>query len=367
MAQPANNVAVVTRGQLRNAGLNRDTYENAMVDHEDELLRGLRGLRSLSISLPSFDGSQLVTDWLEDFDRYSAETDRVRDASKLFDLISHFGKEAKQWFQLLPEATKKNYDQLRAAFKDRFSPTNQELLDVRGAIYTTKQLPNQKFRDFARDIQRQARAINMPEAEVVGVCVNGARPALKPHLAMAKPTTMDELMKLPVVVSDVVEEAEPVQHLFQTLNARFDSLESSVLQTQPQPKKEVRFRDNRSTSRSPSRHRTPSPGPRPREPRRPQQWPNRRHNQYQGPRYPPQSRQGPRYNRPPQFQRSYRPDYQYQQNQPQFQQQQSCSKCGRVCGGNRECPAFGKSCFRCGGRNHFRHMCRSRINQYNGQ
>ena len=61
----------------------------------------------------------------------------------------------------------------------------------------------------------------MPEAEVVGICVNGARPALKPHLVMAKPTTMDELMKLPVVVSDVVEEVEPVQHLFQTLNARF--------------------------------------------------------------------------------------------------------------------------------------------------
>ena len=36
-----------------------------------------------------------------------------------------------------------------------------------------------------------------------------------------------------------------------------------------------------------------------------------------------------------------------------------CGKCGHS-HGKRDCPAFGKDCFKCGGKNHFGKMCRSK-------
>ena len=67
-----------------------------MPDPDPALLQSLVGLRALAITLPKYDGNTLVTDWLEDFDRYSTETTRTTDANKLFDLISHLGSEAKR-------------------------------------------------------------------------------------------------------------------------------------------------------------------------------------------------------------------------------------------------------------------------------
>ena len=89
---PANR-QVITRDQLRRVGLTLDEY-NELVNNGDvimaeqaardaALISGLKGLRSLSITLPKFDGSLYVDDWLNDFDKYSVEIDRTSDANKL--------------------------------------------------------------------------------------------------------------------------------------------------------------------------------------------------------------------------------------------------------------------------------------------
>ena len=151
--------------------------------------------------MSKFDGATLIDDWLADFDWYYQETGHLTDENKLYNLITHLGTESKQWYNLQPQQTKEDYQSLRDALRDKYQPTPQELLDMRGLLYTMKQGPHQSFKDFAKSIQLKARTINMPDNEVVGICVNGTRPTPKAHIAMACPQTMDQLLKLPVVVT----------------------------------------------------------------------------------------------------------------------------------------------------------------------
>ena len=371
MTDPANAVTVnvpVTRLHLREAGLTFDEYETiindtledeTMPDPDPALLASLAGLRALAITLPIYDSTTLITDWLEDFDRYTTETARTSAANKLYDLISHLGPEPKQWFQLLSDEIKQNYDQLRAAIKAKFSPTPQEILETRAAIYAMKQTPTQSFKNFAKEVQLKARSINLPDDEIKGICINGARPNLKMHLSMTKPTNMEALLKLPCVVSEVSE--EPIHQMFQVLNDKLDDLQSSRTVNN---EKRVTF--SRSSSRSPGR----SPGRRPNEtqqPRRPTS--SRQPPPQQGPRYQGWPRQG-QWQQRPQYQR------QYQQRGPRNPNAQGqfrppgprfCGRCNRACQGGQLCPAFQKQCHRCGKLGHFKSMCFSPMFNQNGQ
>ena len=88
----------------------------------------------------------------------------------------------------------------------------------------------------------KARQINMKVEEVKGICINGARPQLKAHLSMAKPANMVDLLKLPVVVSEVITD-EPIQQMFQVLNDKFHNL----VKRENRESRQVSFQDRRST------------------------------------------------------------------------------------------------------------------------
>ena len=65
-------------------------------------------------------------------------------------------------------------------------------------------------------MQQLAREINIPDAEVVEVCIGGAPAELRPHLAMASPASVAALLKLAVVANEsLVADANPQ---FEALN-----------------------------------------------------------------------------------------------------------------------------------------------------
>ena len=143
MTHPANTVSLrLTRLQLHEAGISIEQYDSLIQQHFDimpepnpTLLQSLAGLHALAITLPKYNGNTLVTDWLEDFDRYSEETSRTTDANKLFDLISHLGPEAKQWFQLLPDVTKTDYNTLHTALQDIFPNSARNFRDTWSHVF----------------------------------------------------------------------------------------------------------------------------------------------------------------------------------------------------------------------------------------
>ena len=63
------------------------------------------------------------------------------------------------------------------------------------------------------DIQLESKKSNMPGEKTVKICMQGAHPIMKPSLAMAKPMTVDALLKLPIVVDDMTTDVSVQQML----------------------------------------------------------------------------------------------------------------------------------------------------------
>ena len=110
-----------------------------------------------------------------------------------------------------------NYADLQNALEDRFGLIIQEKRQIKSRFYSNKQLPGEPFKMYVGRMQLMARQIEVPDNDVVEVCINGTRTELGPHLAMAAPETVKDLVKLAVVANEnLVADSNPQ---FEALNA----------------------------------------------------------------------------------------------------------------------------------------------------
>ena len=390
-ANQALNPQRITRSLIRQAGfLHLEDFQrledemNAQ-QREDLLLQGLQGLKCLTVSLANYDGStKTIVDWLDDFDRYCTDTKRESNADKLSTLISHLVGDAKQWFVLQAEETCTDYTKLRPALLTKFSPTSQEKFSLKSKIYATKQQVNQSFNDYVRQQQLAARTAGLPQEELTSICISGALPTLRAHLAMAQPQTIDDLLKLPLVLNEVND--EPLYAMMQTLSTRVDNIEANA--------KNISSPAARSRTPSPEETQRRTPGVLPSASRTPpwfgrdtdgtfhktgprrdtngtdtRQWSDRSRQWTSPSRYArnktwtDSARQwpGPTTNSHGNANRPWmRAGPRLNPTHRMIPTTSSCSKCGLLHSFNEFCPAYQQTCFRCGGLNHFKRMCISR-------
>ena len=289
--------------------------------NDDAIARELRNLQTIALKLENYDGSNPCADWLSDFDRYVTETARDSDEAKLFSLIYHLTGTTKEWFNLLSDDIKESYKKLRDALQTTFSPTPQEVFKVKAQLYNSKQQPSEPYQDYVRRLQLQAHIIKLPDEDLVPLCVNGALPSLRLHLQMANTKSMQELLNLPIVTSNIEEE------LLEYMFTRFKDIDAKTKKNVPDPS-------------APYPYTVPKPGPR-RKYRFKDQWTV--HNTHE--QSVMQTRTRPR---------------QFPKPKPIV-----CNKCAGHCQGNQKCPAYNKTCFRCGGHHHFKIACRSKVNGLN--
>ena len=288
-----------------------------------------RHFSAMMVRIDPFDGTGNVKDFLADISRYFEDTNKITDKEKINGFMAHLSGEARLWFRTQSHIDK--FEDLKTAFQDRFGITTQQKHGLRTKIYACRQLPGEPFKSFVGRVQELARQIDMGETEIVSVTLSGARPELRPHLSMAQPDTISALLKLPIVADEaLVTETNPQ---FEALNAamttQMEKLGNQIA--------EMGRNDQRRSSR-PS-YRRPNNG----QQRRYQQ-PAQKYQQQQqtdGNRQKSPSQRSPSSNRttPP----------------------NPCSKCGvQSCRGN-PCPAWGKTCFKCGRPNHFSRRCRTKV------
>ena len=259
MSQPAN--FVLTRGMVWRAGyLDSDHLieidEMNQAQRNEALISGLKGLQSLSVSLNKFDGTTNIKDWLEEYNDYIQEAAKESDNSKLFAFQQNLSGEATQWLQLQPDSAQKDYANLRKALFEKFSPAEQELFCIKRQIYSSSQQALQSFKDHVRQLQVMARSLKLAEKELVGVCINGAHPTLKAHLAMSGPDTIEALLKLPMVVNEIVSEEPMLIIMLQALTTTSQQFEAAH-----QSEKLVRFGDKPRHSAGSSRENSPAHAP----------------------------------------------------------------------------------------------------------
>ena len=221
---PINPIVLVTRKQLRDAGVTLDEYNrlqgadtppaqvdlnapinvDRMAEEQDQAVLAIQSLskhfNALTSRLDNYDGAKNVNDWLSDFTRYCTDIGRETDNEKLNCFIAHLTGEARAWFRL--QAADATVVQLVAGLKLRFEPTVQQLHSKKMQLYAKRQQAGQPFAEFVREVQEIARGLQMPEVELVRIALSGANPNIRAHLAMAQPDTISKLLKLPVVTEE---------------------------------------------------------------------------------------------------------------------------------------------------------------------
>ncbi len=360
----------------------------------DNLTTELQSMRAFVPKITPFDGkNDSIQLWLADFDRFLTSTRTNSDVDRLNALISHLSGEAKQWFRVLPAASQQTYAALRTALRDKYSKTDFQKIAKKSRLFQLKQRADEPFTDFVHRVQQAASGLQLEESDILSICLQGANPQLQPFLVMAQVTTLDGLLKLPVIAESAMESniINTNPHVFQVLTDKIDDLKASVDNTKPANR--VRFkapgidtglnktytefdREFRRSRRTDDRSR--SPGPRapwtqsPAPDNRPKPMNPRMNNGgrsdiprfsrtlYREPRMAESERRQDGWNRQPRTNYGTRPfQPSYNSTPRRLQTPDQCSKCG-YSHNNRPCPAIGKNCSFCNGLNHFRSVCRRR-------
>ena len=152
--------------------------------------------------LESFDGTTNVNDFVSDIQRYCEYVGQTDDCEKLNLLISHLTGEAKDTFRNVKDP---EFDSVISALQIRFAPTELALHRVKAELFGTKQTSGETCKQFAIRVQNAARHTDLSELDLVKVVIEGLTTSeLRNHIMMAAPTSIDNLIKLPVVADERV-------------------------------------------------------------------------------------------------------------------------------------------------------------------
>ena len=286
-----------------------------------------RTFGAMMIRLEPFDGSGNATEFLSDLERYFEDTNKNTDKDKINCLLHHLSGEARLWFRT---QTENKYNNLKDLFQDRFGITTRQQHSIRTKIYSCRQLPWESFKSFVGRIQQLARQIDMTEAEILPVALHGARPELRTHLSMAAPKTLSALLKLPLVADE--------DNLISDVNPQFEVLNAAMTEQMTKLGNQIAAIGRTQQQRSRPSYR------RPQQQQRNGTSPGKFFKPAKSPSRPPQQQQ------------------QQRRSNSRSPSRNNCSKCGYdTCRGN-PCPAWGKTCYKCGRPNHLSRCCRTKVN-----
>ena len=288
-------------------------------------------INALTARLQPFTGTPDVRDWLDDFERYTDDVGRHTDIDRLNCLINFLDGNAKDWYRL---QNIRSFGELKDKLLKRYDLSSMEKFSRRSAIFELKQAPNDTFREYAEQLMTLAREADFDDTKVIlETLIYGARPAIKPYLLAANPSSIDSLLDLPVVR----DEATLLPHDARTdatlehVSNMLETLQHGIAATY-----DARAPRARATSLPRSRRQATSCSPS-----------RRRHRSCSRPTHcrPSVQMHQPRQRHPG----------------PAPMQRKNCGKCGlSKCQENTRCYAFNRRCFKCQGWHHLARCCHAK-------
>ena len=202
---------------------------------EERMAESMESLASsfnaLTIRLDPFDGSGSIQpeDFVADFKRYLRYTGKesprqIKDVNGRLKANRYYGQlekdvlkmhlkgAAKIWFNGLDK--KLSYKDCLTQFVERFKITDEQKHMKKLAVFQTKQQPTETFEAFVSRLLNLSSGLKIPEKDLVAMATQGALAPLKHFLIMAKPTTMTELMALPLARDSALPEVTGYRNEF---------------------------------------------------------------------------------------------------------------------------------------------------------
>lgn len=164
------------------AQFNDSDSEDEMSDQSDPLL-------------PNFTGSpnQNAIDWLACLEEYCMYK-QFNGPKRLAFFKLKLADIAKVWLLALPDATKNNFDNLSAAFRDRFQPREAERHRLVRDLFGVKQLSDESVDAYLSKLLRRAQQCGVDDAMTIHAAMSGLRSEVSNFCLERNPTTFEELI-----------------------------------------------------------------------------------------------------------------------------------------------------------------------------
>ena len=173
-------------------------------------------LNALTIKLEPFSGEQdstlRIDEFIDHLEKYLTTTGKISQERVVVNgeemdnphigetekevLRMHLEGPAKQWFRQLPRD--ESYEGCLESLKARFMMTDQQRHTKKLSIFKMTQLPSETFLTFVSRVIDKSRGLGIEERDIVTICMGGASPTIRPFLLMNQPTTLRDMMALPL-------------------------------------------------------------------------------------------------------------------------------------------------------------------------
>ena len=318
----------------------------AEIDPTAEAIHSLtKQLHALSVKLDPFKGSDTenVEDFIKDFNKFVNNTGQTEEEDKKQVLQTHLKDLAKEWWKLQDD--NKPTDELLTLLKERFKLTEHAQHARKIKIYGLKQKDDETYLEFVSSVRSKSRLLGLTEADQVAICLSGAKPHIRAHLAMQTPKTFKDLLNLPVARDESLctTADTPLVNIVQEIRELKDTVQNNKTVHFAVDTPVTDYEDKTDYTK-----RGRSPSPRTTESRSP---------------LPSRSNRGtspaPRYDRQDSGERSYAQAV--SEPMATYGGPRRCNKCGSESYCYRVpavCPAYDRFCYNCGRQGHFRALCR---------
>ena len=190
-------------------------------------------LHALSVKLDPFKGSDTenVEDFIKDFTKYVASTGQTEEEAKKQVLQYHLKDLAKEW-RKLQDDTKTTADLLQL-LNDHFKLTEHAKHARKIKIYGMVQRDDETYLEFVSSVRSKSRFLGLNEASLVAICISGAKPNIKLHLAMHQPNSFKDLLNLPVAMDESLcaPPAVPLVNIVQEMHDLKDTVQNKKSNT----------------------------------------------------------------------------------------------------------------------------------------
>ena len=261
-------------------------------------------------------------------------------------LALHLKDSAAAWYQSLADNRRDTYDNLRAAFIERYGAARLQPWQRAGLAWTIEQQPTQTVDDYMVAVMNAGKDAGLTDQQLVNAVIKGLRPSIRQYVIRQQPTNIDDLRAAATL-------AEQTELPSATTPSSTDTIAATVARLEDQLKQLTVATLAGRTHRSPSPYgRRESPPPPVRRPtadydydysrqnyRRYDTLPDRRRVSFSGQSYT----SVPLDNAADQQQIAFRP----------------CDSCGRRNHPRHMCRYRGATCANCGRVGHLASVCRS--------
>jgi hypothetical protein len=169
----------------------------------DDLLRLMRGISGLAINDSAFSpqpfyGKSMdddVSSWIRQFERY-ADFRALDDGTKLQLFKMLMKGQAAEWLNSSSTEDITDYDDLIAAFRERFALSDVQLCQKASRLWGREQSANETVDEYVADMRKAARQLQMTDDNMLRFAImRGLRPAIRLHVLQSNSTTVDDAIK----------------------------------------------------------------------------------------------------------------------------------------------------------------------------